>query len=59
MIYVLLTGLILLIFNVVPVSISKLLYIIKSSILLNLLYSEILFIIMKKIPKKYKKISIN
>ena len=58
-IYILLTGLILLIFNVVPISINKLLYIIKNSILLNLIYSEILYIILKRIPKKYKKTSIN
>ena len=58
-IYILLTGLILLIFNVVPISINKLLYIIKNSILLNLIYSEILYIILKRMPKKYKKTSIN
>ncbi len=57
--YIAITGLILLIFNVVPVNSSKILYIIKNSILLNLIYSEILFFIMKKIPKKYKKISLN
>ena len=58
-IYISIIGLILLIFNVVPISINKLFYIIKNSILLNLIYSELLFIIINKIPKKYKKLHLN
>jgi rod shape-determining protein MreD len=58
-IYILIESLILLIFNVVPISINKILYIISNSILLNLIYSELLYVIMRNIPKKYKKISIN
>ena len=57
--YISITGILLLIFKVVPISINKLLYIIKKSLLLNLIYSEILFVIINNIPNKYKKLHIN
>ncbi len=53
------TGLILFIFRLVPVTIYKVFYKIIHSLLLNIIYSEILYLIIKLIPEKYKKISIN
>lgn len=52
-------GLILWIFQVVPVTITKVFYKITHSLLLNILYSEIIYLIIRIIPEKYKKISIN
>ena len=54
-----LTGLILLIYNIVPVTFYKIFYKIINSLLLNIIYSEIIYLIIKLIPEKYKKISIN
>ena len=53
------TGIILLIFNVVPVTFYKIIYKIINSLLLNIIYSELIYLLITKIPKKYKKISIN
>ena len=58
-IYESLQVLIILIFNLVPITLYKLLYKITHSILLNVIYAEILYLIINLIPKKYKKISIN
>lgn len=58
-IYELLYGVILLVFNLVPVTFNKILYKILHSLILNILYGEVIFIILKLIPNKYKKISIN
>ena len=58
-IYETLIVLILLIFNLVPVTIDKLLYKIGHSLLLNLVYGEIVYIILNLIPKKYLKIHLN
>ena len=57
--YELLTGLILLVFNLVPVTISKIFYKIIHSLILNIIYGELLYLILNVLPKKYKKISIN
>lgn len=54
-----LTGIILFIYNIVPVTIPKVIYKITHSLLLNIIYAEIIHFIIKKIPKKYKNISIN
>ena len=54
-----LTGIILLVFNVVPVTFYKVFYKIINSLLLNIIYSELIYLIIKLIPSKYKKISIN
>lgn len=54
-----LTGIILFIYNVVPVTIPKVLYKITHSLILNIIYGELLYGIIKVLPKKYKKISIN
>lgn len=58
-IYELATVLIIIIFNLVPVTIQKLLYKLSHSLILNILYSEILFLFIAKMPKSYKKININ
>lgn len=57
--YEILTALIILIFNLVPITIPKVIYKISHSVLLNIVYIEILYLIIKLIPKKYKNISIN
>ena len=53
------TGIILLIYNVVPVTFYKVFYKIINSLLLNTIYAELIYLIIKIIPNKYKKISIN
>lgn len=58
-IYESLTGLILFIYNMVPITPYKVYYKIIHSLLLNILYTECIYLIVKLIPKKYKKISIN
>ena len=57
--YELFNTIVILIFNLVPINLIKVLYKINHSILLNLIYVSILYIIVKKLPKKYKKIRIN
>jgi len=54
-----LTGLILFIFRVVPVTLYKVWYKIIHSLLLNIIYVELIYLIIKLIPEKFKKISIN
>lgn len=58
-IYEVLIALLIIIFNLVPMSIDKLLYKISHSILLNLIYGEIVYFILKRIPKKYLKVPLN
>lgn len=58
-IYELSLGLFIVIFNLVPITITRLIYKITHSILLNIIYGELLFLIIKKIPKNLKRISIN
>ena len=52
-------ALIILIFHFVPMTLDKLIYKISHTLLLNIIYGEIIYLIIKIIPKKYKKISIN
>ena len=52
-------ALVILIFNLVPMSFNRLLYKIGHSIIFNIIYGEILYFIIKLLPKKYKKIMIN
>lgn len=47
------------VFNLVPMTFSKLLYKIGHSLLLNIIYAEIVYFIIEHLPKKYKKININ
>ncbi len=58
-IYELLTAGIILVFNLVPITFSKVLYKIDHSLLFNLIYGEILYLILKLVPKKYYKAPIN
>ena len=58
-VYESLNALIILVFGLVPISFPKLLYKITHTYLLNVIYMEIIYIILKLLPKKYKKISIN
>lgn len=57
--YELLNALIIILFNLVPMSISRLFYKITHSLLLNIIYSELLLLIINILPNKYKKVNIN
>ena len=52
-------ALVIVIFNLVPMSIYRLLYKISHSIILNIIYGELLYFIIRLLPKKYKKVRIN
>ena len=58
-IYEFITAGIIGILGLVPITIERIIYKITHSIVLNVIYVEILYLILKLIPKKYKKISIN
>lgn len=53
------TAFIIFLFQLVPITFSKLFYKIIHSLLFNIFYIQFLYWILKVIPKKYKKISIN
>ena len=57
--YEVLTVFLIIIFSLVPMNIDKLLYKISHSLLLNLIYTEIVYFILKKVPKKYLKVPLN
>lgn len=57
--YELLNALIIILFNLVPMSIPRLFYKITHSLLLNIIYSELLLLIINILPNKYKKVNIN
>ena len=57
--YEVLTGLALFTYHVVPITLYKVWYKVIHSLLLNVIYVEAVYWILKIIPKKYKKISIN
>lgn len=57
--YEIIFALILLIYNMVPITIFGVFYKISHSLILNVIYLELLYMIIKFIPKKYKKISLN
>ncbi len=58
-VYELLLFFIIFIFRMTDVSLFKLLYKITHTILLNILYGEIIYVILTLLPNNYKKISIN
>ena len=58
-IYEVLTASILLVFNIVPITFYKVIYKISHSLILNIIYGELLYLVIKIIPNKHKKISIN
>lgn len=57
--YECMNAIIILIFQLVPMTFYRLLYKILHSLLLNLLYGEVLYFVIQLLPKKYKRISIN
>ena len=57
--YETLTGLIIFIFNLVPITISKIIYKITHSLIINIIYGEIIYLILNKLLKNNHKISIN
>ena len=57
--YEILFAFILFVYNMVPITIPLVIYKISHSLILNIIYLELLFIIINSIPKKYKKISLN
>ncbi len=57
--YELFNTIIILIFNLVPITPYRVLYKISHSLLLNIIYISIIYLIIKKLPKKYKKRRIN
>ena len=57
--YEITTAFFIVIFNLVPMTFPRLLYKISHSILLNIVYAELIYLIIQKIPQKYKEISIN
>ena len=57
--YECMNAIIILIFQLVPMTFYRLLYKILHSLLLNLLYGEVLYFVIRLLPKKYKRISIN
>lgn len=57
--YECMNAIIILLFQLVPMTFYRLLYKISHSLVLNLIYAEILYFIIWLLPNKYKKISIN
>lgn len=57
--YELLTVGIILIFNLVPITYSRVVYKISHSLLLNIIYGEVIYLIRRLLPKKYYKVRIN
>lgn len=57
--YECMNAIVILVFQLVPMTFYRLLYKISHSLLLNLCYGEILYFIIWLLPEKYKRISIN
>lgn len=49
----------LIVFNIVPITVQSLLYKIANSLVLNLMYGQLLYNIIRLIPKKYTNLKIN
>ena len=58
-IYESLFALVIVIFNLVPMSLERLVYKISHSLLLNIIFADVCYLIIKFIPKKYKRINLN
>ncbi len=58
-IYILLNSLLLFICNIVPITITKIIYVFTHSIILNMIYGYLLFIVIKGLTKKNKSIKLN
>lgn len=57
--YEVLQVIIISIYNLYPITLYSLVYKIKSSLLLNIIYAELIYFIISIIPRKYRKININ
>lgn len=57
--YELINASIIWIFHLVPITLSKVIYKITHTLLLNIIYGVVIYFIISMIPNKYKKISIN
>lgn len=57
--YELINASIIWIFHLVPITLSKVIYKITHTLLLNIIYAVVIYFIISMIPNKYKKISIN
>lgn len=57
--YEVLQVIIISIYNLYPITLYSLIYKIKSSLLLNIIYAELIYFIISIIPRKYRKININ
>lgn len=57
--YEIIQAIIIIIFNLVPITLMSLIYKIVHSLLINIIYTEIIHFIINHLPKKYQKININ
>lgn len=57
--YEIMSSIIIILFNLVPMSFYRLFYKISHSLLINIIYGEIVLLIIRLVPGKYKKLSIN
>ena len=57
--YEVILGLFIIIFNLVPITLTKIIYKITHSILLNIIYGEVVYTIIKYLPDRFKRIDIN
>lgn len=58
-IYELLTVLSIILFNLVPITLPKVIYKISHSLIINIIYAELIYLIINLLPKKYRRLSIN
>lgn len=57
--YEIMNVIVILLFSLVPMTFYRFLYKISHSLLLNLIYGEMLYLIIVLVPKKYKRLTIN
>lgn len=58
-IYELLTVVSIVLFNLVPITLPKVIYKISHSLIINIIYAELVYLIINILPKKYRRLSIN
>ena len=57
--YELLTAISIILFNLVPITLPKVIYKITHSLIINIIYGELVYLIINLLPKKYRSLSIN
>ena len=57
--YELLTAISIILFNLVPITLPKIIYKITHSIIINIIYGELVYLIINLLPKRYRSLSIN